>query len=539
MATVIPATLTHDSLRRSVVLGLWVASAFACTNEGTSTSSASTSSGSSTSSSSSGSSSSSSSGGSSSSSGATSTEPADGGVLPAEAATPPVGPDALARAAGTYAVPADSALPLADGTWVFNTEEGPRLQPATGTAIALGTTLGTVRAAALLPDGLLLATDRALWIADVSDPAAPAVVQSPLSEQIAGARVNLFAAEGPRLWVVETDGLSVLEGGRLFTLSIPGLSFATAQVAWGSAFNNAPALWVRDGNTVWAIQKSDGQVRAWRIRDDLTLTDMLVEGPGAVVLRDDAGEFHVRSASGRWYWYRAPGAFVSASGPGTNSEVLLVGSTQAQVFSEGLFRRLDPWPLPGTLLGHGPDGRVLHRNGNNVTVHALRDGLTLQGLPVGGLITERVTVTVVPDVDTDVVSVRYRVDGAGEVELEEGLRAVELNPNALGVGDHTLDVAVAYADGRLRASTRAALRVEGTTNVTWAADVAPIKQQRCDRCHGTRGNAHLVTTRQQWITEFDDILEAVRTGRMPLNTTPFSSAEVALLLDWQSRNYPE
>ena len=456
-------------------------------------------------------------------------------VEPPRAQAPVVGPEAAAAPVRTVDTAAVGALPLVGGGWLLNSAEGPVLLTDGQDPRPLGLAPGTVHAAAWVEQGVLMAGTGGMTVATADE-----VVVSPLGAWLNAQEVVGLYADGARVWVVRQSGASVLADGVLADLDLPGFVAPVDDHGFGPAVDGTAALWLRAGNVVWAVGSTQGQVQAWRVRDDLELRGMALEGAVSVVLLESRGDVHVRGVDQSWEWFSAPVSIESVGGSGVGSEALLRTVTGPMYFAEGAFR-----PLTGVvesqLLAHGSLGRILVADANGVTELAARRSVTLVGLPEDGTLTGPVALTLQPQNPQDVRRAFFKLDNEPEVELTLPDPQVLLNPNQLGLGQHRFLVRVRYAGGVLSAQAAGMVTVLSLHTPTWAQDVAALFQSRCDRCHGVGPgrNAHTMNTAQAWQDEIDSILEAVRAGRMPLNAPSLSQAEILLLEEWKAAGFPE
>lgn len=77
-------------------------------------------------------------------------------------------------------------------------------------------------------------------------------------------------------------------------------------------------------------------------------------------------------------------------------------------------------------------------------------------------------------------------------------------------------------------------------DVTWTGDIEPLFQAKCAKCHGEGQFASPKYTREAWIEQFDNILDFVSLGAMPLPPNPpLESADIQRIKAWKDEGFPE
>lgn len=444
--------------------------------------------------------------------------PADAADLPPDAAAPDAGPtpivedepvpatpEALSRSAVQALVVAgrDVVTERADGLFVGD-------QPLAGDAAGL-------TGAARVEDTLVVAAGGEVYVQVDA-----ALLASPLGDHLPP--VVDVAAVGDALWLATTDGLFLWQAGDLRPVRPAGLPAGDATLAV-----DGDGLWVGAGDATYRLA-GDPLVA-------LT-TGGLPAGAGVAV--DGAGDAWAVVDETLWWlgddlWWTPvalPFAPVdAAAGPATPGVWLRTPDQLWHLRDHRLRRYLDAptgdalaVDADGGALVAGPGGLWRVPLGRLVSVDAptaplLRDGEAV----VRPSLPERVTAVAVTVDDAPV-----EVTGAAPWR-------VALSPFDLGRGAHTLAVVVTWDDG---VQARAEARFQSQVT-TWAEDVHPIAVRQCGMCHGQGAAARPLYQSDQWRPLIDRILDAVRTGRMPLGRAPLTAAEVELLDAWRAADMPE
>ena len=101
---------------------------------------------------------------------------------------------------------------------------------------------------------------------------------------------------------------------------------------------------------------------------------------------------------------------------------------------------------------------------------------------------------------------------------------------ALDDGLHTLTVTALTEAGVTSRALHFDLHASGTAILSWEADIKPLSQSRCAKCHQVNTTPELKTY-EQWKTEASKILEAVRDRRMPADG-PLDPSGIAAIARW-------
>lgn len=97
---------------------------------------------------------------------------------------------------------------------------------------------------------------------------------------------------------------------------------------------------------------------------------------------------------------------------------------------------------------------------------------------------------------------------------------------------------VATAAGLLRVTTGELPEPAPDPVWGWEADVAPLVEDRCAKCHGEGQHAHSMFTAEHWQAEIDDILMVTGSGAMPLPPNePLVAAELEVIQGWKDGGF--
>ena len=139
-------------------------------------------------------------------------------------------------------------------------------------------------------------------------------------------------------------------------------------------------------------------------------------------------------------------------------------------------------------------------------------------------------------ISEEVSSIWFELDDSGLTEvIDDGTGwTIELDPELVGSGAHTLRVEATYADGlRLIES----LSFIGPP--TWTHDIQPLHVEHCESCHGVDGFAHTMDDISTWETEFLQIMESTESGRMPYGSDKLPDAVIDLIRIWGNTGFLE
>jgi hypothetical protein len=259
---------------------------------------------------------------------------------------------------------------------------------------------------------------------------------------------------------------------------------------------------------------------------------LAADGTGTLWLVAD-GALHRRDTDGtlRAIDFPAPLSEVWALGA---ADLWLTDGESWWHHAGGTYRPVEGVPA-GATAGVDTLGRLLIRSVEGLARVSLDRGVVFLGLADGSRVDLDTTVTLAPSFADLVEGVEASIDGAA-LEVEAGPWRVSVGAEALGDGDHRLDVSIEYADGE-RADASVFFYKGDVAPVTWDADLEPLYEARCDYCHGASGGAHRLDSPEAWELDIDRILDAVESGRMPRLPPRLNDAEIHLIERWRAGGF--
>ena len=392
-------------------------------------------------------------------------------------------------------------------------------------AVILGANEVAVVGAGATPDGeLLVATpaDLLLWSGGVFSPIG-------LGGAWAGSLVDARPV-GDDLWLRATGGLYRLRGASLSEVRVDGMALG-GPFAPGGSLDGAPIVWASTATTLFALDAESFVVR--RALDVRNLTGLAVDATGALWAVVDGDLLRVATdgeesltrfeeplrsvyaeAAADGVWVAAKDNLLFASGGE------FVGATTDRVYDA----RVDEL---GRLLVPGPFSLDRLTAGKVVGVMGLADGASLAG---------DATITLVATSPEDVAEAVLDVDGS-EIVVDLATMTGALVASAwLDYADHTVTARVTWADGETAASGPLGFRVASLGDVTWAGEVLPLYTDRCAICH-SGDTETILDSEQAWIDGFDQILEMVGSGAMPIGGPALTDGEIQMLNAWRDGGF--
>lgn len=428
-----------------------------------------------------------------------------GGPAPVvEDAPVPATPERLLRGVTALATAGDLLVAEAEGLVLLDDGAPLRL---TGDASGL---LG----AAALPRDLVVAAGGALYVRE-----GDALLRSPLSDRLP--LVTDVAAVRNVLWIATEGGIFRFASGELQTVTPADLPADDARLVV-----DGTGLWVGAGEAIYRL----GGTPLVALPTDNAPA-------GGEVSVDAAGEVWLVADDQLWWldetvlWWPVALPFTprhAAAGPGS-AGVWLASDAGLWHLREGRLRRYEGAPVPHLLAVDAAGGALAV---DDVALWRVPLGRLVQIEPPPNPLLNPGVARIVPSLPERVAQVTATVDGQ-DVVVDDG--DVALTPFELSRGAHTLEATVVWDDG-VRASARVVFDSRVTT---WADDVAPLAQARCAMCHGQGAAARPLWASAQWRAIMPQILDAVRTGRMPLAQARLTAAEIELLEVWRALEMPE
>lgn len=365
-----------------------------------------------------------------------------------------------------------------------------------------------------------------------------------------GVTATAQSADGA-VWLAHTRGLYRLQGGMLSALKVGGgaVTGITAMAAAPAADGSAGVWFLRDGKLSVAVATG---VNTYEIREASAPLDKgeaieSLAGLGPAV--GTAGELWLLTNQGllrrtRDAWYRvelaerpvqllAAGRFLWVK----SGDALLLYDADASTW--GVASELDTrelrflaadesgcaWVQLGgrsVAISRTPVPRVagLHQG-----MQVVEDGLVVRAVVPPGAQPERV-VFQLGGVEVPATAPEYSLGGA---EADGTLKPYSFA--GLETGRYALDVIARFADGtEAKRSVPFDYQPLSTAAVGWAADIQPIHESRCAKCHTTSPGRPL-NTYALWKANAASITAAVREKRMPADG-PLDPQLITLIQRW-------
>ncbi len=441
-------------------------------------------------------------------------------------------------AQNAFALPGDGLL-ASTSTGAFYLA-GPSAQP-----FDLGDIMGEVRAlVSLRGDRHLVAGDNGLFVVEDES-----LSRSPADAALDGDRPHdLMLTPGPDraldVWIAGAEHLWLWRSGKAYRVDTRGMPSASAKLAFGAPIDGLPAIWVASEGSLYAIIM-DGEFfhmypdidPSAGANDEPAVADgIAVDSEGTLWLAT-RGALFSRGFDGQWHDHPSV-SNVTAIAARTSADDLWVESNGKILHHEkGTFRKVPDAP-EGRLFGIATSGYALI--GDSAGVHRIEAGriVDLVDINDGDLVSAPRLVMIRAESPSQVESMSAELDGEPIVVHELPWR-VDLDPRVLGDGFHSITVTVKYADGGPDGNGRVGFYVGAASIPTWVLDISVLSAERCDECHGERGNAHRLDTKELWMEDIERVLAAVREARMPLPPKPpLQSSVIDRIAAWQAAGFP-
>jgi hypothetical protein len=420
--------------------------------------------------------------------------------------------ETVAEGAG-HAVLAGPGRLIAEGPAGVRLLDARRAEP-----LVLDALEGPVQAAAPVDGELLALVDGALWT--VAIPPRP----SPLDEALDAPAEGLWA-DGASLWLQAGRALR-WSRGELVQVDLDDAP-ATGPIVAGAPHRDGEVTWVRAGADRVALDEGLAAVDAIAVAEG---SDFAVDGRGTawftedgVLLRRALGDA-VPEPTG------LDGVDRVMAHP-ADKHVWVRTGTGAWVGDDA---RLAPVELPeGDWLAADASGRLLLATGDGVL--RVEPAPAVRILDADGVLRQPTALVVAPSRMADVEEVRLTL-GDEAFDLTGPPFTHQVVPADHPPGPLDLTVEVRWTDGETARAVQRLTLEDGT--VTWAEDVQPLYQARCSACH-TAEDAVPLSAPADWTARFDEVLEQVTTGAMPLGPETLSDDEIDLLRAWEDAGFPE
>ena len=395
-----------------------------------------------------------------------------------------------------------------DGTslWLDDPAHGP---------VALMGTRGTLRAAAMQQSVMLLATDLELL-------AYRGIIgASPLSDELDGPVLGLEDGADGSVLIETAGGLWRLYRDVLqhLPMALGHATTAADSAVWGTTEGGVES-WSRVQGRWTRLQVHEGSAGA------------LALGPDGTAAAAVDGDLHTYDGS-RWDQLRLDEDVLYVWGSPTGTGIWVQTESALLWWAQDQLSYVTAAPEAaqidvdegGRLVLLDTQGIQRLSAGRSAAITGVRAGQQLSGP----------TPVVVDAMDPQRVQfVTVTVNDAPVTQVKD---TFVLEPTTfVGEGPFIVTAHVTYEDGDI-VETSVPVRPAIPESSTWVADVEPLHQAACAQCH--EGDTQtLLDTSEAWEVRIEDILDAVRTGRMPLGSPPLSAWDIALIETWRDMGFP-
>jgi hypothetical protein len=452
---------------------------------------------------------------------------------------------ALAAAPGFADQSGGGVFASAEGGLVRLRLDGTRgaLEPHPGNTVAAGTVKAVFR---LGPHSALVEAQNGLFLAESGWLIAP-----PWRDALGPGVIATAQSADGAVWLAHASGLYRLQEGTLSALKVDGgaLTGITAMAA-APAADGAPGVWfLRDGTlsvavatgaTSYQVRGASAPLEEGEVVESVAGLGPAVGTAGELWLLTNRGllrrtregwrrvELGERPSqllsAGRFLWLQSSSALVvydadsgtwgevSELAPGELRFLAADESGCAWVRLGGAVMALSRAPVP----------RVagLHQG-----MQVVEDGLVVRAVVPPGSSPERV-VFHLGGAEVTAAAPEYSLGGA---EADGTLKPYSFA--GLNAGRHALDVVARFADGtEAKRSVPFEYQPLSTAPVGWAADIKPVHESRCAKCHTTSPGRPL-NTYELWKANAASITAAVREKRMPADG-PLDPQLITLIQRW-------
>ena len=346
---------------------------------------------------------------------------------------------------------------------------------------------------------------------------------SPIGDALDGIVLGL-ASDGDSGWFIGHNRFYRWADGSIWSLN-PGL-----EIDWNVAFarpgryEGHPVLWLGFNATLIALGETE-MVGAWQFDLDDNIQWMTTNQNGLFMLMNET--FRFLDEQGGWHaWAKPEGATQVMGNLAADSLWLTDGAMLWQLQENTLIHRAGA-PEHSQLQVDGNGNAYLESEGGVDRVLAGRL-VTLAGLNEGHRLGSVTTVTIEASDAEEIATITYQLNDDESITLAQDQRSIDLRPEIVGPGHHTLSVNVQYNDG---VRLTAALTFLGPP--TWTADIQPIHLDHCTACHGASGLAHPMDDLAAWRSEIAEIIDDVETGRMPYGAPMLPPSKIELIRMWR------
>ncbi|HET6338781.1 MAG TPA: hypothetical protein VFG30_36430 [Polyangiales bacterium] len=454
------------------------------------------------------------------------------------------------RGGGVFATPDGKAVRLrVDGS------QG-RLENHPGNTAAPG---AVQRVFPVGPYSALVATDNGLFVAESGWLIEPSWRDALDSSGIVAAAMGGNGV----VWLAHERGLYRIEAGELSELKVERKSLrGLTALAVAPAPNGANAVWFAQGKALsYARQTARAryEVVSGGLSEETVKTG--ISGlAGVSATPDSAGELWLITPLG--LFHLAQQRWISHETPGAPEALVSAGRYVWLQTSEGLFRydadaerwgKVERLDEPLSLLAADASGSVWIKAAERSLTLSSGSIPRLFGIFEGARVYDADVHVRAQIAGTDPPErVSFLLDDGEEVEREadDGLpgegtvatldyalggfdaagREQSYSLAGIGAGMHTLIVRAHFASGVEQRKLHFDFRSGSAQPLSFAADVQPIFDERCAKCH-TSGPGHALGGYDQWVAEKERIVRAVVELRMPADG-PLDPSQIQTLQRW-------
>jgi ligand-binding sensor domain-containing protein len=345
------------------------------------------------------------------------------------------------------------------------------------------------------------------------------------------------------IWIGSESGISLWRSGRLFEMDVGTLPTTNPKLAFGAPYDGAPAIWVASESTVYAIVLSDNEVIIYpdlssADLDEQEIDEISVDGEGTLWLLA-GGVLRSRGFNGQWYQHSFPKNVRRMAGKPRVMTTWLEADDGIWRHQGGIFRKV-ALVNTVTLLGIAESGYAVVASEAGISRLETGREVLFEGIVDGALVNGLVRAIMKPPDSTKVERLEAFLDGSPIDVLPFPWR-VEFDAEDLNDGFHSLVVRVYYNDGGPDGTARVGFFVGLASTPTWSLEMSFLSQNKCQLCHNAMGgNGRDLSSKQRWIAEIDNIVNALRGGRMPLPPYPnLSDAAIDRIELWRDANFPD
>lgn len=403
----------------------------------------------------------------------------------------------------------------------------------TATTSALSPVSGRIVGVGASEQGLLVAASDGYYIVDGHE-----LVPSPLGNVLELQPFGLMSvthAGGQELWLAGETGLAVWSAGRVRHLRPEGLPTAQCVMTSGAQVDGEDAVWLACQGTLYALTRTAFGYRA-HVQDEVIGARALAADDNQTVWSvDGEGTVWSRSSVGVWRSHDFASNVESVFGAGNG--VWFQTMTGLWHHDNSGFAQVTS-PAVTSVYAGLPAGQVLLQTAAGFIRGFTHREIRIAGLQPGALLQAATRLTLHP-VEPERVQQVTMTLGDDEVVLDSDW-GFELDPAALDRdGSYNLVTTAIYDDGE---EVQAMLHFSYFAGPapTWLGDVNSIFDDHCSVCHGVGGGARVLDSSQAWQAEIEDIINNVKSGRMPLPPNRLLSTEqIERIEGWKAAGYPE